>query len=96
MDDNTNSKDYKYILVDRSDPLLMWNCAVSIIVFILLLFYCFILLVFILFCNILTNSSKSVGLSYGQKNITFKLLFVIANLISSVKFTIPLTEHKCL
>jgi hypothetical protein len=41
MDDNTNSKDYKYILVDRTDPLLMWNSAVSIIVFILLLFFIF-------------------------------------------------------
>lgn len=39
--DNTDNKDYKYILVDRSDPELMWNCAVSIIVFGLLIFFFF-------------------------------------------------------
>ena len=42
MEDNTDSKDYKYIIVDRSDPNLMWNCAVSIVVFVILLFYIFI------------------------------------------------------
>jgi hypothetical protein len=38
---NTNDKEYKYILVDRTDPELMWNCAVSIIVFIILMFFLF-------------------------------------------------------
>jgi hypothetical protein len=37
--DDIENKDYKYILIDRSDPELMWNCAVSIIVFIILLFF---------------------------------------------------------
>lgn len=37
--DDIKSKDYKYILIDRSDPELMWNCAVSIIVFVILLFF---------------------------------------------------------
>jgi len=37
--DNIENKDYKYILIDRSDPELMWNCAVSIIVFVILLFF---------------------------------------------------------
>lgn len=37
--DNIDNKDYKYILIDRSDPELMWNCAVSIIVFVILLFF---------------------------------------------------------
>ena len=37
--DNIENKDYKYILIDRSDPELMWNCAVSIIVFAILLFF---------------------------------------------------------
>ena len=40
--DNIENKDYKYILIDRSDPELMWNCAVSIIVFIILLFFLYI------------------------------------------------------
>lgn len=41
MNEN-NSKDlneYKYILIDNSDPNLMWNCALSIVVFIILFFY---------------------------------------------------------
>ena len=37
--ENVENKDYKYILIDRSDPELMWNCAVSIIVFVILLFF---------------------------------------------------------
>jgi hypothetical protein len=37
--DNNENKDYKYILIDRSDPELMWNCAVSIIIFVILLFF---------------------------------------------------------
>jgi hypothetical protein len=41
MDNNTNSKDYKYILIDYSDTSLMWNCAVSILFFLILLFYIF-------------------------------------------------------
>ncbi len=41
MEDKTKSEDYKYILVDRSDPLLMWNSAVSLIAFILLLYVIF-------------------------------------------------------
>lgn len=41
MDDDTKNKDYKYILIDNSDPLLMWNCAVSILVFLLLLLFIF-------------------------------------------------------
>jgi hypothetical protein len=36
---DTNNKNYKYILIDQSDPVLMWNCAISIIVFMLLLFF---------------------------------------------------------
>lgn len=39
--DECNNNDYKYILIDRSDPNLMWNCAVSIIVFVILLFFFF-------------------------------------------------------
>ena len=41
---NTNDSyedDSKYILIDRSDPSLMWNCAVSIIIFAILLFFIF-------------------------------------------------------
>lgn len=41
MEDKPKTEDYKYILVDRSDPLLMWNCAVSIIAFLLLLYFIF-------------------------------------------------------
>ena len=41
MDNKTESKDYKYILIDNSDPTLMWNCAVSILVFLVLIFYIF-------------------------------------------------------
>jgi hypothetical protein len=37
--EDIKSKDYKYILIDRSDPELMWNCAVSIIVFVILFFF---------------------------------------------------------
>ena len=36
-----DNDDSKYILIDRSDPNLMWNCAVSIIVFAILLFFLF-------------------------------------------------------
>ena len=39
-DDNFNDES-KYILIDRSDPTLMWNCAVSIIVFAILLLFLF-------------------------------------------------------
>lgn len=39
--DATCNDDSKYILIDRSDPGLMWNCAVSIIVFTILLFFLF-------------------------------------------------------
>jgi hypothetical protein len=39
--DDTYNDESKYILVDRSDPGLMWNCAVSIIVFTILLFFIF-------------------------------------------------------
>jgi uncharacterized integral membrane protein len=41
MDKDDCNNNYKYILIDRSDPNLMWNCAVSIIVFIILLFFIF-------------------------------------------------------
>lgn len=41
MDNNINSKDYKYILIDYSDSSLMWNCAVSILFFLILFFYIF-------------------------------------------------------
>lgn len=39
MDKKTNFQEYNYILIDNTDPMLMWNCAVSIIVFLLLLFF---------------------------------------------------------
>lgn len=42
MNINNNSQEYKYILIDRSDPNLMWNCALSIIVFIFLIYFIFI------------------------------------------------------
>lgn len=38
---DTYNDESKYILIDRSDPGLMWNCAVSIIVFAILLFFIF-------------------------------------------------------
>jgi hypothetical protein len=37
--DNTPDPKYKYIIIDHSDPNLMWNCALSIIVFIILLMF---------------------------------------------------------
>ena len=37
----TCNDESKYILIDRADPGLMWNCAVSIIVFAILLFFIF-------------------------------------------------------
>jgi hypothetical protein len=42
IDNINNSQEYKYILIDRSDPSLMWNCALSIIVFVFLLYFIFI------------------------------------------------------
>jgi hypothetical protein len=38
---DTCNDESKYILIDRTDPGLMWNCAVSIIVFAILLFFIF-------------------------------------------------------
>lgn len=37
--DNILKPEHKYILIDHSDPNLMWNCALSIIVFIILLMF---------------------------------------------------------
>ncbi len=36
-----DSNNYKYILIDYNDPTLMWNCAVSILVFLILFFFIF-------------------------------------------------------
>lgn len=36
---NKDNEETRYILIDRSDPNLMWNCALSIIVFIILIFF---------------------------------------------------------
>lgn len=41
IDNINNSQEYKYILIDRSDPSLMWNCALSIIVFVFLIYFIF-------------------------------------------------------
>lgn len=44
MSNNIKSEDsnnYKYIFIDYTDPTLMWNSAVSILVFLILFFFIF-------------------------------------------------------